>query len=365
MTGVYRCIHTRIVVVRVCLQLIAFLCLHVVVLQRHLVRSIVCQFAGRWIVVCITVCLATPSIERHALGERAGDGRVLVHPRYRRVVLLDATPEECMDEDATELLAKGTVQDEVDSAVEIDEEVANVRQDLVAQVVSHMGVVDGVREVVGQCRNLAHDEDHHYRHQHDGDAVLPALTHVHVFTLALRVPHSEDEEEIEDEENKEWYNAHDGHVQPGEVHLQVDGVLTEGSARRHHHRRVGCWVHANRRHVVEPARDVVERRAKRHACDDCLRSRDRAHRGRLEWMTHSDVAFDRERDGQPDGCGLSNQSYRVDVGHYVGEYVSHVDCVVWQRPRDTDQEQCAYEDGAVPYGERRQIVIGRGVHGSL
>ena len=260
-----------------------------------------------------------------------------MHPRYRRIVLLHATPEERVDEDPTELLAERAIQDEVDGAVEIHEKVADVREDHVAEVVSDVRVVDGVGEVVDEGGDLTHDEDHDDGHEHDRDAVLPVLPHIHVLALSLRVSDGEDEEEIEDEENEERHDAHDGNVQPREVHLQVDGVLAERRARRDNDRRVGRRVHVGRRGVVEPARDVVEGWAERHARDDGLGARDRAHRRGLEWVTHRDVAFDRERHRQPDGRGLRDQGDRVDVGDDVREDMRHVDGVVWQRAGDTDQ----------------------------
>ena len=201
---------------------------------------------------------------------------------------------------------------------------------------SHVGIVDGVRKVVDERRDLAHDEDHYDGHEHDGDAVLPVLSHIHVLALTLRVSDGEDEEEVEDEEDEERHDAHDGYIQPREVHLEVDGVLAERRARRDNDRRVRRRVHVDRRCVVEPARDVVEGRAERHARDDRLGARDRAHRRGLQRVTHGDVAFDRERDRQPDCRGLRDQGDRVDVGDDVCEDVRHVDGVVRQRPRDTD-----------------------------
>ena len=90
-----------------------------------------------------------------------------------------------MDEDPSELLSEGAVQDKVNSTVEVDEEISEVREDLIAEVHLHMGVIDSVCKVVDQRRDLAHDEHHDDGNQHDGDAVLPALAHVHVLALAL------------------------------------------------------------------------------------------------------------------------------------------------------------------------------------
>ena len=247
-----------------------------------------------------------------------------MHARNRHVGLADATPEKRVDEDSPELLSKRAVQDKVNSTIEVDEEIPEVREDLVAEVHLHVGVVDGVREVVDQRRDLAHNEDHDDGNQHDGDAVLTALAHIHVLALALRVPHREDQEEVEDKEDEERDDAHDGHVEPGEVHLKVDEVLAEGGAGRHDDGRVRQRAQDGGRCVVEPARDVVQRRADGHARDDSLCARDRAHRRCLQWVTHRDVPLNRERHCQPDCRGLRNQRDRVDVRHDVCEHVSHI-----------------------------------------
>ena len=138
------------------------------------------------------------------------------------------------------------------------------------------------------------------------------------------MPHCEDQEEVENKEDEEWHDAHDGHIEPGEIHLKVDEVLAEGSAGWHDDGGIRQRAQDGGRRVVEPARDVVQRRANGHPRDDSLCARDRTHRRCLQWVTHCDVPLDCERHRQPDGRGLRNQRNRVDVRHDVCKHVSHV-----------------------------------------
>ena len=83
-----------------------------------------------------------------------GGGGVRVHARHGHVAVGHAPVQERVHEDAAELLSERAVEDEVDGAVEADEEVAEVRQHLVAVGDLDVGVVDGVRQVVHQRRHL-------------------------------------------------------------------------------------------------------------------------------------------------------------------------------------------------------------------
>ena len=74
--------------------------------------------------------------------------------------------------------------------------------------------------MIGGGAHLADEEDEHDAHQHDGDVVLARLSHVHAATLALRASDGRHEARVEDGEDEQRHDAHDGHVEPGEVDLR-------------------------------------------------------------------------------------------------------------------------------------------------
>lgn len=275
------------------------------------------------------------------------------------LVAAEAALEKNQQENPLELLTKNHVDQEVAAAVDGHQQIARLGQWVVDEV------VEGLRYVHHQGKEIEGEEHYHHTQQHGRQTDLPFFGAWQSLAFSIRPFHLPINEAIQDGQRQEGYYVIYNQVTPVYIQIDVHLVGSQGRGPNTVQNVGNIIVFGARRNHFPEARQVVERRKEHTDNEVNLRSAIGTQGARLQRVAHGHVPLQRYRKRHVYAGRLRNHAYGKHHRRYVRKDVVVVEEEVARvgiYGRYAEEQHRRYNQDGITAGQANEQIVNARTH---